>query len=182
MVESSARRRKVLITLYCYIALLVGGITSPGFTATAFLFQHHTSLPSSCISPTTPSRSSSTARMEESPSACMGNTSTNDPPRRSKRIRDSLLRRSSSLGEESGSDHFEGGDDVESKKMKATKRKDTQPPLFQVGLLADIQYAPIPDGYSYTGVPRYYQNALQAARIAASKFENDGVDLVVNLG
>jgi manganese-dependent ADP-ribose/CDP-alcohol diphosphatase len=49
-------------------------------------------------------------------------------------------------------------------------------------VIADIQYAPIPDGTSYAGVPRYYQHALKAAKQAAAHFEKDKVSLVLNLG
>jgi len=57
-----------------------------------------------------------------------------------------------------------------------------EPPLVTLGLLADIQYAPIEDGHSYSGTPRYYRHALEAARHAAEHFEREGVALVVNLG
>ena len=53
---------------------------------------------------------------------------------------------------------------------------------FTIGLLADIQYAPIPDGFSYSGIPRYYKHALDAARSAAAHFQQEKVDLVLNLG
>lgn len=54
--------------------------------------------------------------------------------------------------------------------------------LARIGVLADIQYAPIPDGYSYSGNPRFYQHALHVANHAAEHFEREKVDLVVNLG
>lgn len=53
---------------------------------------------------------------------------------------------------------------------------------FSVGVIADIQYAPIPDGTSYAGVPRYYRNALVGARRAAQHFQASRVHLVLNLG
>jgi manganese-dependent ADP-ribose/CDP-alcohol diphosphatase len=55
-------------------------------------------------------------------------------------------------------------------------------PLLTFGVLADIQYAPIPDGFSYNGRPRYYRHALQAAKHAAKHFEEEQVDFVINLG
>mmetsp|Transcript_20759 Transcript_20759/g.51494 ORF Transcript_20759/g.51494 Transcript_20759/m.51494 type:complete len:534 (-) Transcript_20759:123-1724(-) len=75
-------------------------------------------------------------------------------------------------------------------------------PLFSVGIIADIQYAPIPDGYSYSGTPRYYRHSLEATKHAFQTFrdyqwpgddenkDNDGdssdsgngVDFVINLG
>ena len=66
------------------------------------------------------------------------------------------------------------------KSPNETKR--SQEPLLRVGLIADIQYAPIPDGTSFTGVPRFYRNALSAARTAAQHFEREKLPLVVNLG
>eukprot|EP00535_Pseudo-nitzschia_heimii_P009262 CAMPEP_0197176624 /NCGR_PEP_ID=MMETSP1423-20130617/2480_1 /TAXON_ID=476441 /ORGANISM="Pseudo-nitzschia heimii, Strain UNC1101" /LENGTH=467 /DNA_ID=CAMNT_0042626023 /DNA_START=247 /DNA_END=1650 /DNA_ORIENTATION=- len=58
----------------------------------------------------------------------------------------------------------------------------SSPPLFSVGVIADIQYAPIPDGTSYGGTPRYYRHALDATKVAFECFRNRDVDLVVNLG
>ena len=55
-------------------------------------------------------------------------------------------------------------------------------PLFTFGVIADIQYAPIPDGFSYGGVPRYYRHSIVAARHAAEHFQKEDVPLVVNLG
>lgn len=34
--------------------------------------------------------------------------------------------------------------------------------LLRIGVVSDIQYADIPDGKSYHGVPRYYRNSLAA--------------------
>ncbi len=67
-------------------------------------------------------------------------------------------------------------------------------PLFSIGMIADIQYAPIPDGASFTGTPRYYRHSLEATKHAFEVFRDyerpesndsnpsDGVDFVVNLG
>ena len=55
-------------------------------------------------------------------------------------------------------------------------------PSFKFGVVADIQYAPIPDGYSFAGILRYYRHSLEVARHAAQHFEADGADLVLNLG
>jgi manganese-dependent ADP-ribose/CDP-alcohol diphosphatase len=57
-----------------------------------------------------------------------------------------------------------------------------QQPLITFGVLADIQYAPIPDGFSFGGRPRYYRHALKAATHAAKHFQEDKVSLVINLG
>lgn len=86
---------------------------------------------------------------------------------------------------------------------------ETQTPLFSVGVIADIQYAPIPNGFSYLGTPRYYRHSLEVTKHAfetfrdyrrprdtSHKFNDDygedeeltgdgeeiGVDLVINLG
>lgn len=53
---------------------------------------------------------------------------------------------------------------------------------LKIGLISDIQFADIPDGSSYSGVPRYYRHALDATQEAAEMFEASEVDVVVNLG
>jgi manganese-dependent ADP-ribose/CDP-alcohol diphosphatase len=95
------------------------------------------------------------------------------PNRRSQRIQ-KIARRSSSLGEESDTNRFHAND--KDQKYPSTK------PLLTFGVIADIQYAPIPDGYSYTGNPRYYRHALDVASHAAKHFEQEKVSLVLNLG
>jgi len=99
---------------------------------------------------------------------------TTSGPRRSRRVRESSpVRISSSLGGEPGSGQLSAGD---------PKKPSSGAHRLRIGLIADIQYAPIPDGYSYTGTPRYYRHALEAARHAARHFEAEKVGLVVNLG
>ena len=49
---------------------------------------------------------------------------------------------------------------------------ETETPLFSVGVIADIQYAPIPDGFSYKGTPRYYRHSLQATKDAFEVFRD----------
>ncbi|CAB9499329.1 dependent ADP-ribose/CDP-alcohol diphosphatase [Seminavis robusta] len=71
--------------------------------------------------------------------------------------------------------------------MAVSSSMDTPPskssqPDFTFGLIADIQYAPIPDGFSYGGVPRYYRHAKDVAAHAAKHFEQEQIPLVVNLG
>jgi manganese-dependent ADP-ribose/CDP-alcohol diphosphatase len=61
-------------------------------------------------------------------------------------------------------------------------RTSIQTPSLTFGVIADIQHAPIPDGYSYSGAPRYYSHAIDVARHAADHFQNDKVGLVLNLG
>eukprot|EP00569_Conticribra_weissflogii_P007741 CAMPEP_0171336786 /NCGR_PEP_ID=MMETSP0878-20121228/6256_1 /TAXON_ID=67004 /ORGANISM="Thalassiosira weissflogii, Strain CCMP1336" /LENGTH=468 /DNA_ID=CAMNT_0011838309 /DNA_START=235 /DNA_END=1641 /DNA_ORIENTATION=- len=55
-------------------------------------------------------------------------------------------------------------------------------PIYTFGIITDIQYAPIPDGHSYNGTPRYYRHALIAAEHAARHFEDEKVHCVVGLG
>lgn len=55
-------------------------------------------------------------------------------------------------------------------------------PNWKFGVVADIQYAPIPDGYSFAGILRYYRHSLEVARHAAQHFESDGAEVVLNLG
>jgi manganese-dependent ADP-ribose/CDP-alcohol diphosphatase len=55
-------------------------------------------------------------------------------------------------------------------------------PMFAMGLLSDIQYAPIPDGHSYSGTPRFYRHALSTARHAALHFQDCRANVVVQLG
>jgi manganese-dependent ADP-ribose/CDP-alcohol diphosphatase len=57
-----------------------------------------------------------------------------------------------------------------------------QQPCFTIGLIADIQYAPIDDGYSFTGTPRFYRHALEVAHEAFETFQSHQVELVINLG
>lgn len=61
-------------------------------------------------------------------------------------------------------------------------RNDGVAPLYTFGVLTDIQYAPIPDGRSYSGNPRYYRHAKEAAEYAAIHFQEEQVQCVVNLG
>lgn len=35
--------------------------------------------------------------------------------------------------------------------------------LFSFGIISDIQYANIPDGFSFAGVPRYYRYSHQGS-------------------
>lgn len=55
-------------------------------------------------------------------------------------------------------------------------------PIYTFGLMTDIQYAPIPNGHSYSGNPRYYKHAKVAAEHAANHFQEEAVQCVVNLG
>jgi len=54
--------------------------------------------------------------------------------------------------------------------------------MLKFGILADIQYAPIDDGYSFSGTPRYYRHSLSTAGVAASHFQSENVDFAINIG
>lgn len=55
-------------------------------------------------------------------------------------------------------------------------------PIFKFGIISDIQWADIPDGASFHGVPRYYRNALVLAKRAVKKFKDSNVDFAIHLG
>ena len=56
--------------------------------------------------------------------------------------------------------------------QKQNQNQTTTTPLCSVGMIADIQYAPIPDGHSYTGTPRYYRHSLEATKHAFEAFRD----------
>ena len=72
--------------------------------------------------------------------------------------------------------HFSGTSSSSSTQENENK------PIYTFGVLTDIQYAPIPDGHSYGGNPRYYRHAKKAAKHAAIHFQEEKVQCVVNLG
>ncbi|WOL04429.1 hypothetical protein Cni_G13150 [Canna indica] len=41
-------------------------------------------------------------------------------------------------------------------------------PLFSFGVISDVQYADIPDGHSFLGVPRYYRHSMQVLQRAVN--------------
>ncbi|KAL0924492.1 hypothetical protein M5K25_005325 [Dendrobium thyrsiflorum] len=45
-------------------------------------------------------------------------------------------------------------------------------PLFSFGVITDVQYADIPDGHSFLGVPRYYRHSIQVLQRAVSNWNN----------
>lgn len=55
-------------------------------------------------------------------------------------------------------------------------------PLFRFGVVADVQHADIPDGFSFNGVPRYYRNALVLLRRAVQGFQAQPVDFALHMG
>lgn len=167
MDNKSARKASKIfssVLLLCFGGGISYHLVGGGFTtAAAFVSIQPPSTTRASLSST---RHNKKMSMNESSS-----TSGNRSPRRSNRIRENFICKSSSLD-----------DDNRDSGKSASLKSESSHPRFKVGLIADIQYAPIPDGFSYTGTPRYYQNALHVARLAASKFESDAVDLVVNLG
>lgn len=62
------------------------------------------------------------------------------------------------------------------------EQQSTTLPKLRIGIVADIQYADVEDGHSFSGNPRYYRHALDAAMGAARQFQAEKVDLVINLG
>ena len=89
----------------------------------------------------------------------------------------SHLQKTSSMGTDLmvGNDNFAVSEERKEERASPT-------PRFTIGVIADIQYAPIPDGTSFTGTPRFYRHSLEVARHAFLHFEEEKVDLVVNLG
>jgi manganese-dependent ADP-ribose/CDP-alcohol diphosphatase len=56
-------------------------------------------------------------------------------------------------------------------------------PLFSFGVIADVQYADIPDGRSFLGVPRYYRHSIQVLQRAVKSWNNHkNVKFSINFG
>lgn len=55
-------------------------------------------------------------------------------------------------------------------------------PLASLGVISDVQYADIPDGRSFLGVPRYYRNSLHVLQRAVEKWNEEEVKFVINFG
>ncbi|CAN8230645.1 unnamed protein product [Cochlearia groenlandica] len=56
-------------------------------------------------------------------------------------------------------------------------------PLFSFGVIADVQYADIPDGRSFLGVPRYYRNSILVLQKAVQTWNQHGnLKFVINFG
>lgn len=56
-------------------------------------------------------------------------------------------------------------------------------PLFSFGVIADVQYADIPDGRSFLGVPRYYRNSILVLQRAVETWNQHGnLKFVINMG
>jgi manganese-dependent ADP-ribose/CDP-alcohol diphosphatase len=56
-------------------------------------------------------------------------------------------------------------------------------PLFSFGVISDVQYADIPDGHSFIGVPRYYRYSIRVLQRAVKKWNNhQNLNFVINFG
>ncbi|KAM7479840.1 hypothetical protein LguiA_028053 [Lonicera macranthoides] len=56
-------------------------------------------------------------------------------------------------------------------------------PLLSFGVISDVQYADIPDGRSFIGVPRYYRHSILVLQRAVQKWNNHKkLKFVVNFG
>lgn len=56
-------------------------------------------------------------------------------------------------------------------------------PLFSFGVISDVQYADIPDGRSFLGVPRYYRHSLLVLQRAVQKWNTHGkLQFAINFG
>ncbi|XP_030531422.1 manganese-dependent ADP-ribose/CDP-alcohol diphosphatase isoform X1 [Rhodamnia argentea] len=56
-------------------------------------------------------------------------------------------------------------------------------PLFSFGIISDIQYADIPDGLSFLGVPRYYRHSIAVLQRAVKQWNHHrNLKFAVNLG
>ncbi|KAF0898385.1 hypothetical protein E2562_007227 [Oryza meyeriana var. granulata] len=64
--------------------------------------------------------------------------------------------------------------------VRATAAKE---PLFSFGVIADVQYADIPDGRSFLGVPRYYRHSITVLQRAVRTWNaHNHVRFCVNFG
>ncbi|KAL2515229.1 Manganese-dependent ADP-ribose/CDP-alcohol diphosphatase [Forsythia ovata] len=55
-------------------------------------------------------------------------------------------------------------------------------PLLSFGVISDVQYADIPDGRSFLGVPRYYRHSLLVLQRAVHKWNEQKMKFVINFG
>ncbi|KAL9314069.1 hypothetical protein ACSQ67_019521 [Phaseolus vulgaris] len=59
----------------------------------------------------------------------------------------------------------------------------TTQPLFSFGVISDVQYADIPDGRSFLGVPRYYRHSILVLQRAVKEWNTDQKHkFVINFG
>ncbi|XP_057950663.1 manganese-dependent ADP-ribose/CDP-alcohol diphosphatase [Malania oleifera] len=56
-------------------------------------------------------------------------------------------------------------------------------PLFSFGVISDVQYADIPDGRSFLGVPRHYRHSIRVLQRAVKKWNShQKLEFVINFG
>ncbi|CAN4088037.1 unnamed protein product [Withania somnifera] len=55
-------------------------------------------------------------------------------------------------------------------------------PLLSFGVISDVQYADIPDGSSFLGVPRYYRHSVSVLQRAVEKWNQGKSKFVLNFG
>ncbi|EOY22272.1 hypothetical protein QUC31_007650 [Theobroma cacao] len=56
-------------------------------------------------------------------------------------------------------------------------------PLFSFGVISDVQYADIPDGCSFIGVPRYYRHSILVLQRAVKSWNNlKNLNFAINFG
>ena len=50
------------------------------------------------------------------------------------------------------------------------------------GIISDVQYADIPDGFSFSGIPRYYRSSLRCLKRAVQGWKSAKVDFCIHMG
>lgn len=55
-------------------------------------------------------------------------------------------------------------------------------PLLSFGVISDVQYADIPDGRSFLGVPRYYRHSILVLQRAVQKWNQQEIKFSINFG
>ncbi|XP_009796017.1 manganese-dependent ADP-ribose/CDP-alcohol diphosphatase-like [Nicotiana sylvestris] len=55
-------------------------------------------------------------------------------------------------------------------------------PLLSFGVISDVQYADIPDGRSFLGVPRYYRHSVCVLQKAVQEWNQEKPKFVINCG
>lgn len=67
--------------------------------------------------------------------------------------------------------------------MNGLVKAPVKQPLFSFGVISDVQYANIPDGQSFRGVPRYYRHSILVLQRAVEKWNSHGkIRFSVNFG
>ena len=62
-------------------------------------------------------------------------------------------------------------------------RPSAKEPLFSFGVIADVQYADIPDGRSFLDVPRYNRHSIDVLRRAVQRWNGEkSVRFCINFG